>query len=62
VKTTSIIVCICCCQSAAHSQWLEKTIVIPDSFGTLTSTKGIVYDSTNNTIYVAGNSDGIPGT
>jgi YVTN family beta-propeller protein len=54
----AVLLAVCCCLSAAHSQWLEKTIYLPDSFGRFTSLTGFVYHSTNNTLYVAGNSDG----
>jgi transglutaminase-like putative cysteine protease len=45
VKTTSMVVCICCCLSVAHSQWLEKTLYLPDSFGGPTGLQSLAYDS-----------------
>jgi len=53
-QTTSIVLCICCCLSAAHSQFLEKTLYLPDSLGGLVGPRCLVYDSVNNTIYVGG--------
>lgn len=38
----------------AHSQWLETTIPIPDTFGGLEGAQVLVYDSANNCVYVGG--------
>ena len=54
VRPVAILLALCCCLSAAHSQWLEKTLYLPDSFGGMTNPQCLAYDSANNTIYVGG--------
>jgi hypothetical protein len=48
----AILLALCCCMSADHSQWLEKTLYLPDSFGGLSHPQCLVCDSANNAIYV----------
>jgi YVTN family beta-propeller protein len=50
----AVLLALCCCLSAAHSQWCEKTLLLPDTFGGLKSPGCLTYDSANNTIYVGG--------
>ena len=53
-RPLAVLLAVCCCLSAAHSQWLEKTIYLPDSLGPLTGLRCLVFDSANNTVYVGG--------
>lgn len=52
VRPVALPLALCCCLSAAHSQWLEQTIFLPDAVGKWAWRWCLVYDSTNNTIYV----------
>jgi YVTN family beta-propeller protein len=40
--------------SAALSQWLERTLLLPDSFSGLTQPVHLLWDSLDNTVYVGG--------
>lgn len=57
MKTTGLVLCICCCLSAVSGQWLEKTIGLSDSFGDIWP-KAVYYVPSNNCVYVAGE-DGV---
>jgi YVTN family beta-propeller protein len=50
----AVLLAICCCLSAASAQWLETTVFTPDSFGGLSMPNCLVYDPTDNTVFVAG--------
>jgi hypothetical protein len=54
----AVLLALCCCLSAAHSQWLEETIYLPDSCSGLICPECLAYDSANNTVYVAGDGGG----
>jgi hypothetical protein len=54
VRPVAVLLALCCCLSAAHSQCLEKTLYLPDSFSRPLDPECLVYDSANNTIYVGG--------
>ena len=45
---------LCLLTTAAQAQYRETTITIPDSFGGVSFPWCIVYDSTSNTAYFAG--------
>ena len=57
MKYCFVLLAVCCLLTVVHAQWPEKTIVLPDSFGGLQKPGCLVYDSANNTIYVAGGGD-----
>jgi YVTN family beta-propeller protein len=42
--------------AAVSGQWLETTVLIPDSFGGLGMPNCIVYDPADHTVFVAGES------
>jgi YVTN family beta-propeller protein len=52
--TALVVLAVFCCLSVAGGQWLEATIYLPDSFGGVGSPRYLVYNTTNNTIYVGG--------
>ncbi len=51
---TRLFLFVACLVSAGLSQWLEKTVYLPDSFGGLTYPQRLTYNSHDNTIYVGG--------
>ncbi len=57
MKTTSSILAVCCCLSAASGQWLEKTIALSDSFGDIWPTS-VYFVPGGNCVYVADYEDG----
>ena len=56
MKYASVLLAVGCLVTAAYPQWLEETILLPDSLGGLASPQCLVYDSANNTVYVGGES------
>ena len=53
LRPAAIIAAICCCLSAASGQWLETTIALSDSFGSIWPT-GVYFVPSGNCVYVAG--------
>ena len=54
MRHLAVLLVVFCCLSAVSGQWLETTIYLPDSLGGLTHPQCLVYNTTNNTIYVGG--------
>ena len=54
-SATAILACMICilCTGAAHGQQVDRTILLPDSFGGLKELSSPVWDSVDNRIYVA---------
>ena len=54
-STTAILACMICvlCTGAVHGQQVDRTILLPDSFGGLQLLSSPVWDSVDNRIYVA---------
>ena len=54
-SATAILACMICilCTGAAHGQQVDRTILLPDSFGGLQILSSPVWDSVDNRIYVA---------
>jgi YVTN family beta-propeller protein len=54
-STTAILACMICilCTGAAHGQQVDRTILLPDSFGGLQILSSPVWDSVDNRVYVA---------
>jgi hypothetical protein len=48
VRPAAAMLAICCCMSAAGAQWIEKTIVLPDSLGAFSANGSQVWDSADN--------------
>jgi len=57
VRPLGIMLAVCCCLSAVSGQWLEKTIGLSDSFGSLRP-RAVYYVPGSNCVYVAGD-DGV---
>ena len=56
MKTTTVLLAVGCLLAAASGQWLEATIDLGDSLGGLIHPHCLAYNSTENTIYVGGES------
>ena len=54
MKLASVLLAVGCMLSAASAQWLDTTLYVPDSTYGLTQVTCAVYDSTGNSVYVAG--------
>jgi DNA-binding beta-propeller fold protein YncE len=52
MKRASVALWICCCLSAASSQWLERQVVIGDTFGGIGFPEGIVVNPMSGNVYV----------
>ena len=50
----AVMLATCCCLTAASGQWLEKTIVLPDSLGAFAGNGCHVWDSIDNKLFVGG--------
>jgi len=54
VRPLAILLAVCCCLSVVSGQWLEKQIPLPDSLGTMTEPRSLVWDSLDDRVYVGG--------
>jgi DNA-binding beta-propeller fold protein YncE len=52
MKRASVALWICCCLSAASGQWLERQVVIGDTFGGFGFPEGIVVNPMSGNVYV----------
>jgi YVTN family beta-propeller protein len=57
VRPVAVLLAICCCLSVVNSQWLEKTIALSDTFGSIWP-RAVYYVPGSNCLYVAGD-DGV---
>ncbi len=54
MRLIAVLFMLCCVASWSPGQWVETTIVLPDSTSGLTSVGSLVFHSPTNTIYVGG--------
>ncbi|MCX6842710.1 MAG: YncE family protein [candidate division WOR-3 bacterium] len=54
MRIASVLLAACCCLSAVSAQWLETTILIPDSLAGVTYPRRLALNPVENTIYVSG--------
>ncbi|MBN2466144.1 hypothetical protein JXD38_11040 [candidate division WOR-3 bacterium] len=49
----AVLLAVCCCLSAVSGQWLEKTLLLPDSLGGFGSPGTMLYNPGNNLLFTA---------